>query len=107
MLALREFMETYKEGKEELHSVFVDLEKANNREPKEELWHCQEWEWQMGLHQWSDQSPTLFDMVTDEVRQEHPWTLMFADDIMNCSQIREQVKESEDGKTRGSEGGWV
>lgn len=42
-------------------------------------------------------------MVTDEVRQEHP--VMFADDIMNCSQIREQVKESEDGKNRGSEGG--
>lgn len=44
MLALRVFMEKYKEGKKELHSVFEDLEKAYNREPKQELWYHQEWD---------------------------------------------------------------
>ncbi|KAK3553911.1 hypothetical protein QTP70_015303, partial [Hemibagrus guttatus] len=41
------------------------------------------------LHQGSALSPFLFAMVMDqlseEVRQESPWTMMFADDIVICS----------------------
>ena len=33
------------------------------------------------------------DRLTDEVRQESPWTMMFADDIVICSESREQVEE--------------
>ena len=44
----------------------------------------------VGLHQWSALGPFLFAMVmdrlTDEVRQEAPWTMMFADDIAICSE---------------------
>ena len=45
-----------------------------------------------GLHQGSALSPFLFAMVmdrlTDEVRQESPWTMMFADDVSAGSRWR-------------------
>ena len=40
MFALRMLMEKYGEGQRELHCVFVDLEKACDRVPQEELWYC-------------------------------------------------------------------
>ena len=40
MFFLRILMEKYKEGQRELHYVFVDLEKACDRVPREELWYC-------------------------------------------------------------------
>ena len=37
----------------------------------------------------------LFWFPTDEVRQEPPWMIMFADDAVICSESREQVEEAE------------
>ncbi|KAK3563338.1 hypothetical protein QTP86_021817, partial [Hemibagrus guttatus] len=130
IFALRILMEKYRDGQKELHCVFVDLEKAYDRVPREELWYCmrksgvaekyvrvvqdmyersrtvvrcavgqtQEFNVEVGLHQGSALSPFLFAMVMDqlseEVRQESPWTMMFADDIVICSESREQVEEN-------------
>ncbi|KAI5626129.1 hypothetical protein C0J50_14119 [Silurus asotus] len=130
LFALRMLMEKYREGQKELHCVFVDLEKAYDRVPREELWYCMRksgvsekyvrvvqdmyegsvtavkcavgtTDWfrvKVGLHQGSALSPFLFavvmDRLTDEVRQESPWTMMFADDIVICCESREQVEES-------------
>ncbi|KAK3527786.1 hypothetical protein QTP86_006772 [Hemibagrus guttatus] len=130
IFALRILMEKYRDGQRELHCVFVDLEKAYDRVPREELWYCmrksgvaekyvrvvqdmyersrtvvrcavgqtEEFKVEVGLYQGSALSPFLFAMVMDqlseEVRQESPCTMMFADDIVICSESRKQVEEN-------------
>ena len=53
---------------------------------------------EVGLHQGSALSPFLFAMVIDrltgEVRQDSPWNMMFADDIVICNESKEQVERS-------------
>ena len=128
MFPLRMLMEKYWEGQKELHCVFVDLEKAYNRVPREELWYCmrksgivekyvqlvqdmyegsetvmrcavgttESFKVKVGLQQGSALNPFLFavilDRLTDEVRREPPWTMLFADDIVICEETREKVE---------------
>ena len=104
LFALRVLLEMYRQGQKELHCVFVDLEKAYDKVPREEVWYCmrksglaEKYVEKVGLHQGSALSPCLFAMVmdrmTDEIREEAPWTMMFADDIVICSESKEQVEE--------------
>ncbi|KAK3540545.1 hypothetical protein QTP70_034294 [Hemibagrus guttatus] len=113
-----------RDAQTELQCVFVDLEKAYDRVPREELWYCMRksglaekyvrvvqdmyersgtvvkcavsqtegFKVEVGLLKGLAQSPFLFAMVLDqlseEVRQESPWTMMFADDIVICIESR-------------------
>ena len=34
----------------------------------------------------------MMDRMTDDIREEAPWTMMFADDIVICSESKERVE---------------
>ena len=128
MFSLRMLMEKYREGQRELHCVFVDLEKAYDRVPREELRYCmrksgivekyvqlvqdmyegsetvvrcavrttESFKVKVGLHQGSALSPFLFavimDRLTDKVKREPPWTMLFVEDIVICEETREELE---------------
>ncbi|KAK3511359.1 hypothetical protein QTP70_005292 [Hemibagrus guttatus] len=59
----------------------------------------EEFKVEVGLHQGSALSPFLFVMVMDQLSEEvrprrSPWSMMFADDIVICSESREQMGEN-------------
>ena len=127
MFALRMLMEKYREGQRKLYCVFVDLEKAYDRVPKEEMWYCmrksgmaekyvqivqdmyegsetvekcavgttKSFKVMVGVHQGLALSPFLFAVImnwlTDKVKRESPWTMLFADDIVICKATREEL----------------
>ena len=36
----------------------------------------------------------VMDRMTDEIRQEAPWTMLFAEDIVICSESNGQIQEN-------------
>ncbi|KAK3528155.1 hypothetical protein QTP86_023879 [Hemibagrus guttatus] len=71
----------------------TDLEKAYDRVPREELWYCMR---KSGVAEKYVRvvQDSVMDQLSEEVRLESPWTMMFADDIVICSERREQVEEN-------------
>ncbi|KAK3532846.1 hypothetical protein QTP70_000262 [Hemibagrus guttatus] len=85
--------------------VLENLEKAYDRVPREELWYCMRKsgvaeKYVRVVQDMFERSRTVvrcavvMDQLSEEVRQESPWTMMFADDIVICSESREQVEEN-------------
>ncbi|KAK3533292.1 hypothetical protein QTP70_014300 [Hemibagrus guttatus] len=85
--------------------VLENLEKAYDRVPREELWYCMRKsgvaeKYDRVVQDMYERSRTVvrcavvMDQLSEEVRQESPWTMMFADDIVICSESREQVEEN-------------
>ena len=130
---MRMTAEKYWESQKELHCVFIDLEKAYDRVPRDEIWYCmrrkgvsekyvrcvqemyrdcgtevrcaagktETFKVKVGLHQGSALSPLLFavvmDVLTDDVRRETPWNMMFADDIVLMNKEKGQAEEELEG----------
>ncbi|KAI5734291.1 hypothetical protein M8J77_004769 [Diaphorina citri] len=118
VFALRQLIEKYREKNKDLHLIFIDLEKAYDRIPRQEIWRCMREKGTpekyvrivqdmyrgvrtmirssvgmtesipvgVGLHQGSALSPYVFDLVMDvmtrNVKDEAPWCMMFADDVV-------------------------
>ena len=128
IFALRMLQEKYGEGQKELHCSFIDLEKAFDRVPRDEVWYClrakkvpekyvrciqdmyknsktkvrcavgttESFEVKVGVHQGSALSPLLFvvvmDVITEQVRREVPWNMMFADDVVLIQEQKELLE---------------
>ncbi|KAK3509752.1 hypothetical protein QTP70_008387 [Hemibagrus guttatus] len=93
--------------------VLENLEKAYDRVPREELWYCMRKsgvaeKYVRVVQDMYERSRTVvrcaivMDQLSEEVRQESPWTMMFADDIVICSESREQVEENLERWREGS-----
>ncbi|KAK3570020.1 hypothetical protein QTP86_009157 [Hemibagrus guttatus] len=78
--------------------VLQDMYERNRTVVRCAVGQTEEFKVEVGLHQRSALSPFLFaivmDQLSEEVRQESPWTMMFADNIVICSESREQVEEN-------------
>ncbi|XP_042874207.1 uncharacterized protein LOC122254548 [Penaeus japonicus] len=82
IFALRQLIEKHREGQKELHSVFIDLEKAYDRIPRQEG---------------AALNPFLFliimDCMTREIQRVAPWDMLFADDVVVNAETREEAEE--------------
>jgi hypothetical protein len=128
IFAIRQIMEKHREKQKVLHMAFIDLEKAYDRVPRQEVWRglrargvnekyvrliqecyrkattrvrstvgmTESFEVKVGLHQGSALSPLLFnivfDVVTEGVRENPPWCLLYADDIVLIAQSRIELE---------------
>ena len=132
IFCLRMLLEKWIEGQKAVHCAFIDLEKAYDRVPTEELWEClrlaetsecyitiikdtydgatttvrsaagltEEFKVGVGLHQGSALSSFLFaiimDKLTEDIRKDTPWDMLFADDIVlsrqNCRELEDDLE---------------
>ncbi|XP_069971001.1 uncharacterized protein [Penaeus vannamei] len=88
IFVLRQFQGKFREGQEDLHSMFIDLEKAYGRVPREELYWCRQIrEYPRSTLEWSK----------TYCRKKAPWDMMFADDVVLCAKEKRELKDLEQG----------
>ena len=128
IFCLRMLLEKWTEGQKAVHCALIDLEKAYDRIPSEELWEClrsaetsecyiriikdiyhgattnvrstagltEEFKVGVGLHQGSALSPFFFaiikDKLTEDIRKEARWDMLFADDIVLSRQNHRELE---------------
>lgn len=118
IFAMRMLMEKYREWQIELYCVFIEFGREGFRQGAEKtvvvLYEkigsitagdsvttvkcaagmTEESRVEVELHQWSALGilfVLVMDRLTSEIRKEPPQTMMFADDVVLCDEIREEV----------------
>ncbi|VDP01587.1 unnamed protein product [Heligmosomoides polygyrus] len=101
---VRLLVEKHREKQKPVHFVFLDLEKAFDRVPRDVIWSrvrapagtSTEFPISVGVHQGSALSPLLFVIVMDAISRDlqmaAPWTLLYADDVMLACENKTQLE---------------